>query len=610
MNQTGASWRGNSDDEDDLDVREPWMWGGKKAYIFLIDVTERMFETDVQDESFFLTAIQACKTILLKDIVNGTKNLYAIVLYGTKQKGKASQANHITTLQNLSCPNADQVKDLMNIISDVDGFEREHGHSNDFSLAEALWHCLKIVSNCTTKIHEKTILLMTCNDNPHASDPKLQHDTRTRANDLHQVLMQLKVLPFGISFNADLFFKEVVKTSRGDDDLDVTDLMIVKTIDDVVSRIEGMVSKRSSSRVLWTLGKDVQLGVAAYSFFKATDPFPKKIRITRSKNSIVTSRAQAFNSTTGEEVSTAEVSKAIPIGGKIVTFEKEELQTMRFISQPGLVLLGFKPTHTIKLWYQIKSSLFLYPEERLVKGSRTLFAALHERCLARNVTPICFFTARRGGRPKLVALWPQQEKLDKNNSQIVPPGFILRYLPYADNVRDLSEQEVKCPDPEPELVTLAEKIIQKTKFKFNPRNIDNPKLQTQWAGIEALALGYENPEPVDDLTLPDHDVMDGRMADLATAFMEMAFPDGFSEDVVSKAAKRSAPSKPPAPKKIKPDLENMDLEDMARQGLVEKLKVDQLKSYLGEWGIKTTRMKKAELVEAVYNHLGIPDPTM
>lgn len=110
----------------------------------------------------------------MKDIVNSSKHLYSIVLYGTKQKGQASQANHITTLQSLSCPNADQIKELINIIHgtlsllyfkldflnnfnfflniflfvlDIDGFEIKHGHSNDYSLAEALWHCMKIISN-------------------------------------------------------------------------------------------------------------------------------------------------------------------------------------------------------------------------------------------------------------------------------------------------------------------------------------------------------------------------------------------------------------------------------------------------------------------------------
>lgn len=606
------AWQSNSDDEDDLDIREPWMWAQKKAYIFLIDVTEPMFTKDIEDKSYIQTAIEACKTILLNDIYDKSKNLYATVLYGTKQKGLASQANHITTLQSLAMPGADQIKELMNILTDIDGFERQHGHSNDFSLAEALWHCLKMISNCTTKIHEKTILLMTCNDNPHASDPKLQHDTRTRASEFNQLMMQLKVLPFGISFRTDLFFEEVVQLSLGDDadDMNAPVIKIVENVEDIVACVEGEVSKRSSARVLWTLGEDVQLGVAAYSCVKSTDPIPKKIIITRSKNSVVASRTQAFNATTGEEVSTKEVSKAIPIGGRIVTFEKEELQSMKYLCSAGLVLLGFKPTHTIELWYQFRATLFLYPEERLVKGSRTLFAALHKKCLDRDVAPICFFTPRRGGRPRLVALLPQCEKLDKNNAQIVPSGFLLRYLPYADNIRDLSELAVECPIPEPELVALAEKIIHKTRFKYNPRSIDNPSVKQFWSGIEALALGYEEPEEVCDTTIPDRELMDDRMQDLAHAFMGLAFPEGFDEDVVSKATKRPASSKPPAPKKVKPNLEDMDMEDIAKQGSVEMLKVDQLKTFLSGCGMQVSKMKKAQLVETVYHHFGISDPTM
>ena len=64
-------------------------------------------------------------------------------------------------------------------------------------------------------------------------------------------------------------------------------------------------------------------------------------------------------------------------------------------------------------------------------GSRTLFAALLDRCVARNVVPICSFTLRANSPPSLVALLPQEEKLDDSNIQILPPGFHVVYLPYA-----------------------------------------------------------------------------------------------------------------------------------------------------------------------------------
>ena len=61
-----------------------------------------------------------------------------------------------------------------------------------------------------------------------------------------------------------------------------------------------------------------------------------------------------------------------------------------------------------------------------------LFAALLDRCVTRKVVPICSFTLRTNASPSLVALLPQEEKLDDDsNIQILPPGFHVVYLPYA-----------------------------------------------------------------------------------------------------------------------------------------------------------------------------------
>lgn len=64
-------------------------------------------------------------------------------------------------------------------------------------------------------------------------------------------------------------------------------------------------------------------------------------------------------------------------------------------------------------------------------GSRKLFAALHDRCIARKVVPICCFTPRTNAAPSVVALIPQEERLDDSNIQILPPGFHVVYLPYS-----------------------------------------------------------------------------------------------------------------------------------------------------------------------------------
>jgi ATP-dependent DNA helicase 2 subunit 1 len=64
-------------------------------------------------------------------------------------------------------------------------------------------------------------------------------------------------------------------------------------------------------------------------------------------------------------------------------------------------------------------------------GSRKLFAALLDRCIVRKVVPVCYFTPNTNAFPSLVALIPQEEQLDESNTQILPPGFHVVYLPYT-----------------------------------------------------------------------------------------------------------------------------------------------------------------------------------
>ncbi|KAK3929969.1 X-ray repair cross-complementing protein 5 [Frankliniella fusca] len=612
MNQTKPFSGFDSDEEDDLDSREPWMWAGKRAFIFLIDASEAMFEKDFNDSSHFMKCIEACSKILLKSVYRQEKDLFEIVLFGTKHIGQTAQPDHVTSVfRSLDQCNADRIKDLLDILDDVDKFEKKHGHSDDYSLAEAFWYCLKIITNCKTKIYEKKIFLMTCNHNPHSSNLKLQNDTRTRAREMKNLDVHLEILPLGLAFKMELFYKEICQIFL-DDDEDNADVSIIKSlneVDDILDFFERAPAKRSTSRVLWSLGGDVQIGVAAYNFVKRSIPIPKKVKMERSKNDIVTSRVQNFNADTGEEVSSAQTSKAMNVGGQTVTFRKEELKTIVEITHPGLILLGFKPIYTIKTWFHIKQPLFLYPEERLVKGSRTLFAALHERCLARKLAAICYLTMRRGGKPNLVALVPQAEVLGKSNIQFVPPGFIARFLPFADNIRDLKDLVVNCPHPDPELVSVAEKIVESLRIKYDPKTIDNPRIHKLWAGIEALALGYPEPKETEDHSLPNIKVMDERVDCLAEDFMNMAFPEGYYYNVVSKSVKRNVSSKAPTQKKVKIDVDSMDMEEIAKKGCVEQLTVDKLKEYLVGNGYKVTKMKKADLVQAIYNHLSVDQPS-
>ncbi len=63
---------------------------------------------------------------------------------------------------------------------------------------------------------------------------------------------------------------------------------------------------------------------------------------------------------------------------------------------------------------------------------------------------------------------------------------------------------------------------------FNSRNFENPSIQQFYAGLQALALGEKEPEPIEDLLEPDYEGMQ-RFDPLIQKFKD-AFFDGQDAD--------------------------------------------------------------------------------
>ena len=81
-------------------------------------------------------------------------------------------------------------------------------------------------------------------------------------------------------------------------------------------------------------------------------------------------------------------------------------------------MLGFKPTSMLKQYHQLRSSTFVYPDERSMPGSMQTFIAFHNRMLARDVMAVCSFVRAKGGEPRLVALLAQEEVQDEYQTQV------------------------------------------------------------------------------------------------------------------------------------------------------------------------------------------------
>jgi len=57
--------------------------------------------------------------------------------------------------------------------------------------------------------------------------------------------------------------------------------------------------------------------------------------------------------------------------------------------------------------------------------------------------------------------------------------------------------------PNPELVDVATEMVHRLTKVYDPYAIKNPKIETHWANIEAIALGLEDTEKIPDGTRKD-----------------------------------------------------------------------------------------------------------
>ena len=157
-------------------------------------------------------------------------------------------------------------------------------------------------------------------------------------------------------------------------------------------------------QVQFSLGPGMKFAVSTYNLAQKAYK-PSKVKLARDTNEEVITKRAFLNSDTGAELKPSEINKFQEYGGKRIKFSLDETKAITTMqTEPGLKLVGFKPTSTLKFGHFVRHSYFIYPDEEAVKGSRQLFAALLMKCLERRVMAICTFKLRDASGPSFVAL--------------------------------------------------------------------------------------------------------------------------------------------------------------------------------------------------------------
>lgn len=97
----------------------------------------------------------------------------------------------------------------------------------------------------------------------------------------------------------------------------------------------------------------------------------------------------------------SDIQYGVDVSNRRVLFDGDELKAIKKFGDPGFQILGFKSLSCLSAQHYVKPGHFIYPDEKYVEGSASLFNALLKKCLEREMFIFCQFTARRNTPPRL-----------------------------------------------------------------------------------------------------------------------------------------------------------------------------------------------------------------
>lgn len=595
---------GEEDEADTFDPDQQTRWDNKDSLIVVIDCSREMFEK-TRGEIPFQLCIKCTVSVLKNKIISSDKDLIGLVFFGTDKSENPSDFKQVYVYQELDFPDANRILDLEKFLEDdsCDNFATRFGHNTGYSLNDVLWTCSNMFSKSSQKVGHKRIMLFTNNDNPHADNSSLQRQAKTKSRDLSEIGIEIDLMhmqPPNRAFDASLFYQDVIQ-------LDEDECGVLpdpaEMFEELLCRVQRKeYKKRPLATLPLILADGIELGVSVYNLCRSATK-SSYVNLDSHTNEEVKIHTKYICKDTGRELMPTDIKLYQMFGGEKVIFEKEEVTSMKTFGDPGLLLMGFKPRSSVKTYHHIRPAQFLYPSEKSVSGSTTLFSALLGRCIARDVVPICRFIPRRNSPPRFVALLPQEEEIDEHNNQVRPPGFHVIFLPFTDDLRRLKYEQT--PKATTEQINKAKQVIKNLTSGFDSSNFENPSLQKHFKNLEALALDRDEPDELIDHTEPKTEAINRKAGEAIKQFKEVVFPDDYDPLGKPAATKRKAGTADgSAAKKGKAGVDvEIDMREEAQKGRLSKLTVPVLKDFVKQAGIKCGT-KKADLVEAIKSHFG------
>lgn len=591
------------DSDDEIEINSTWR--GVPATLICINIYDQVNKTAE------VALAATCRVIRQYLRLSGSHHV-GVCVYGIESTNSSALGiNNVEEIFPLKLPTLDDYDKLQKI--DIASFNK----AQDLILSEVFRYCSRVFASCKKQLSSRNIIMLSRLDVP----PLLsdQKPALKRVVEITDSNIDIQLINISESeYDVDLFYKNLLINANKKEDI-----VLPKPIWDKHD-IEKLMYQQSHrhlavARLNFEIGEGLEIGVGIYSLIKSDSQFIKKTDLHRDTNAILTSVNKTEKVTISEDnemdVDDEQINKPVPLlksellyykifGEEKVSFTDDEMKAMKNpFGPPMLKLLGFKPANSMckEKWF-LKPCYFLFPNEGIIEGSFLAFKAFYKACIATKVVAICVMCTRVNARPIIVALSPSSNPLGLN-AEI---GFDVIRVPFIENLRQLPVED----DGDNKQISDSNKVVMKDilktlQFDFNSNMFENPKIQKQYRAIEAKAMDDDDDEPFVDTTKRDPHIFQDLQDDL---FQELFGPFGLTtgKRTISHAEGGSTSKRTKQYSDIPPIDETL-LQERLNEGKVCSYTVTELKSILHSRSIPElpalTGLKKAELVELVYNNL-------
>jgi ATP-dependent DNA helicase 2 subunit 1 len=532
-------------DDDDADDSE---WKPKRDLkIYLIDAHAAMNIVGGAGDNPLQLALKCVAKVLTDQIISSANNRVGVCLYGTKEKENNLGFEGVYLLQSLDQPDATRIKELRDLAIEGDARMDSFGSrtSKCFEFQNALWVCQDEFSHVSYKNTTKSIHIMTNNDDPSDGDSSLQQLSVQKGRDLESTGIEMVVYKFpgADQFRPQNFYSQVMKVPLGDEGTRIFDATSLEKLNASIRRKQFPL--RSTGTLPMKITEGLSIAVSVYSLIMKVGR-PTSVNLEQTTNKPVKIESSYICTDTGNMLQDNEIGFSYGgYGGAThVVFDKEEIKDLKHFGTPQITLLGFKPRATLLLHHNIKHNAYLRAEETYVTGSTTVFLALVNKMLARNVVALASVVPRKASTPRLAILYPQREADNtdpvENTIGKLSDGLHMIWLPYCDDLRNVALP--KLPEPSDEAIIGAKRVVDAFKMdKFDCRNYANPQLQKHFRNLETIALEEDVAAPIVDQLQPGPPAIDPEVALLrCTEYREAVLGDDWDEVRTQKPAKASA----------------------------------------------------------------------